>query len=83
MEHRMHLRVARQTQNLKQVTRFYTCVLGFKQLGDFTDHDGYNGVMLGFENHPWHLEFTINGEKVEHQFDANDLLVLYPTRMET
>lgn len=51
------LRVARHTANLEPIVEFYTS-LGLKQLGSFEGHAGYDGVFLGIEGAPWHLEFT-------------------------
>lgn len=42
-----HFRVARPTNRLKEVEAFYTKGLGFKVIGQFQDHDGFDGVMLG------------------------------------
>lgn len=36
----------------------YTEGLGFETLGGFTDHDGFDGVMLGHPDAGYHLEFT-------------------------
>lgn len=53
-----HLRVARPTDQLDQVVRFYRDGLGLVVLGSFTDHAGFDGVMLGHPSEPYHLEFT-------------------------
>lgn len=42
-----HLRVARPTGDLDAVVRFYRDGLGFAVPGEFKDHDGFEGVMLG------------------------------------
>ena len=42
-----HLRVARPTDDLAAVTRFYRDGLGFKVVGEFKDHEGFDGIMLG------------------------------------
>ena len=44
---RTHLRVARPTDDLDAVVRFYRDGLGFDVLYQFRDHDGFDGVMLG------------------------------------
>lgn len=41
------LRVARPTDDLEAVARFYREGLGFTELYRFTNHDGFDGVMLG------------------------------------
>lgn len=45
---RPHLRVARPTDNLAAVVRFYRDGLGFDVLSEFKDHDGFDGVMPGW-----------------------------------
>ena len=52
------LRVARPTNALDAVERFYCAGLGFIRLGGFENHDGFDGVMLGHPDWPYHLEFT-------------------------
>ena len=32
--------------------------LGFSLLGSFEDHNGFDGAIIGHENHSYHLEFT-------------------------
>lgn len=74
----MHFRVARHTNDLEAVKKFYVNILKFKLLGSFENHDSYNGVFLGFPNADWHLEFTTSDEKAIPQFNDDDILVLYP-----
>ena len=52
------LRVARPTDDLEAVAKFYREGLGLKELYRFADHDGFDGVMLGQHGAPYHLEFT-------------------------
>ena len=74
----MHLRVARRTDNLDAVTRFYRDGLGFQVVGSFNDHDGFDGVMLGHPGGPYHLEFTHHrGHTVGRAPTQDHLLVLY------
>ena len=53
-----HVRFARPTAQLAKLVDFYTAALGFKVLGEFRDHAGFDGVMLGHANSGYHLEFT-------------------------
>jgi catechol 2,3-dioxygenase-like lactoylglutathione lyase family enzyme len=78
----MKLRVARHTTNIDTITTFYTQLLGLKVLGDFKNHDGYDGIFLGLADADWHLEFTISAEAPIHQPDEDDLLVFYPNTTE-
>jgi len=70
-----HVRIARPTVRLDACRHFYTEVLGFTCVGEFFDHDGYSGVMIGYPGAGWHLEFT-TGSSVTPA-DEDDLLVLY------
>src|SRR5262245_35322591 len=51
------LRVARPTDRLDDVVRFYRDGVGLIELGSFQDHDGFDGVMLGIPGAAYHLEF--------------------------
>jgi len=73
----MNFRAARHTTDLKQIINFYCNILGLKVLGDFKDHDQYDGVFIGIPGKDWHLEFTISNENPKHQPDEDDLLVFY------
>ncbi|MBK6825741.1 MAG: VOC family protein [Chitinophagaceae bacterium] len=54
----VQFRIARPTNQLQEITRFYTDALGLKIIGSFSGHDGYDGVMLGLPESTYHLEFT-------------------------
>jgi len=71
------LRVARHTTDLRPIIHFYKDILGLEVLGEFNDHDQYDGVFLGLENLGWHLEFTTSDQAPEHQPDKDDQLVFY------
>jgi catechol 2,3-dioxygenase-like lactoylglutathione lyase family enzyme len=79
-----HLRVARPTDDLDAVVRFYRDGLGFAVLGEFHDHDGFDGVMLGHVGASYHLEFTRKaGHRVGTAPTEDNLLVFYlPYRAE-
>ncbi|MEO2088441.1 MAG: VOC family protein, partial [Gemmataceae bacterium] len=53
-----HLRVARPTDDLAAVVKFYRDGLGFDVLYEFKDHAGLDVVMLGRKGVAYHLEFT-------------------------
>jgi catechol 2,3-dioxygenase-like lactoylglutathione lyase family enzyme len=73
-----HLRVARPSDNLDAVVRFYRDGLGFAVLGEFRDHDGFDGVMLGHEGAAYHLEFTRKrGHEAGRAPTRDNLLVFY------
>jgi hypothetical protein len=72
------LRVARPTDQLEQVVRFYTAGVGLEILGSFEDHDGFDGVILGLAGMSYHLEFTRKRGHVAGRAPTLDnLLVFY------
>jgi len=72
------LRVARPTDNLSALLRFYCDGLGLQQLTSFQDHNGFDGVMLGHLRAPYHLEFTHQpGHRVGRAPTPDNLLVFY------
>jgi catechol 2,3-dioxygenase-like lactoylglutathione lyase family enzyme len=73
-----HIRIARPTDQLEAVVRFYRDGLGFPVLGSFADHDGFDGVMLGHPLAGYHLEFTRKtGHSVGRAPTDDNLLVFY------
>ena len=52
------LRIARPTDRLEEVVRFYRDGLGFAVIASFEDHAGFDGMMLGLAGATYHLEFT-------------------------
>lgn len=75
---RAHLRVARPTDDLDAVTRFYRDGLGFKIVGEFKDHDGFDGIMLGHPGAGYHLEFTRkHGHEAGRAATDDNLLIFY------
>lgn len=74
----VQLRVARPTNNLKKLIRFYTVGLGLEIIGNFEAHDGYDGVMLGIPGASHHLEFTQCADEVSLPKPSKEnLLVFY------
>ena len=72
------LRVARPTDDIDAVLPFYRDGLGLAVLYRFEDHDGFDGVMLGHETAPWHLELTrAHGHSAGRAPTPDNLLVLY------
>jgi len=72
------LRIARPTDRLDAMVAFYRDAIGLAVLGSFDDHDGVDGVMLGFAGALWHLELThTRGHVVGRAPNADHLLVLY------
>jgi catechol 2,3-dioxygenase-like lactoylglutathione lyase family enzyme len=78
------LRVARPTNNLDALIRFYRDGLGLEILFRFEDHDGFDGMMLGRPNAHYHFEFThAHGHSAGRAPTHDHLLVFYlPDRAE-
>ena len=73
-----HLRIARPTDHMDDVIRFYREGLGFEVIGAFQDHDDFDGVMLGHPGGSYHLEFTHkHGEPAGRAPAQENLLVFY------
>ena len=72
------MRVARPTDHLDEVVRFYMEGVGLAKLGTFDDHDGFDGVMLGVPGAAYHLEFTRKRGHIAGRAPTGDnLLVFY------
>ena len=75
---RAHLRVARPTDDLAALVKFYSDGLGFEVLYEFKDHNEFDGVMLGSRGAGYHLEFTRKaGHKAGRAPTEDNLLVFY------
>jgi hypothetical protein len=72
------MRVARPTDNLAEIAEMYAKGLGFTILGEFQDHRGFDGVILGDPGQRYHIEFTSQrGQKVGNAPTQENLLVFY------
>ena len=73
-----HLRVARPTDNLKVIADMYQKGLGLDILSHFENHSGFDGIMLGNEEMPYHFEFTqYRGHVAGRAPTQDNLLVFY------
>lgn len=72
-----HLRIARATDDLEGVVRFYRDGLGLDVLSEFRNHDGFDGVMLGRSGAAYHLEFTRKVGDILGRASANDQLLVF------
>ena len=72
-----HVRVARPTDRLADIVRFYTEGLGLTLLYAFEDHDGFDGAMVGARGAPYHLEFTHQRGHVAGRAPTRDHLVVW------
>jgi catechol 2,3-dioxygenase-like lactoylglutathione lyase family enzyme len=73
----MQLRLARHTERLDELVRFYRDGLGLPEVGRFHDHDGYSGVFLAVPGTDAHLEFTSGGRRGAPEPHPETLVVLY------
>jgi ribosomal protein S18 acetylase RimI-like enzyme/catechol 2,3-dioxygenase-like lactoylglutathione lyase family enzyme len=73
----IQLRVARHTNRLNELVRFYRDGLGLAQIGSFRDHDGYDGVLLEVPSSGAHLELTTGASHDAPLPHPESLLVLY------
>lgn len=72
------VRVARPTDQLDRVVRFYTDGLGLQILYRFENHEGFDGVMIGISGEPYHFEFTQHrGHLVGRAPTQDNLIVFY------
>ena len=72
------VRVARPTDRLEEVVRFYRDGLGLAEIDRFEGHDGFSGVMLGLPGSEYHLEFTTHADGSPGDAPSvENLLVLY------
>ena len=56
----------------------YVDGLGFSVLGEFHDHAGFDGIILGHPDASYHLEFTTNGSGAASTTTSDEhLLVFY------
>jgi catechol 2,3-dioxygenase-like lactoylglutathione lyase family enzyme len=72
------LRIARPSDDLNGLLRFYRDGLGLGVLYQFEDHDGFDGLMLGQKGAPYHFEFTKKQGHLAGRAPTKDnLLVFY------
>jgi hypothetical protein len=76
------LRVARPTDDLESVAKFYREGLGFTELYRFADHDGFDGVMLGLPARPitWSSHVPTVIVRAERRQQTICWCSIYPTR---
>ena len=71
------LRIARPTDNLQAIATMYEKGLGMQVLSQFEDHDGFDGIMVGQPNAPYHLEFTTKKGHAAGRAPTQDNLLIY------
>ncbi len=74
----VQVRIARPTDRLDDVVRFYVDGVGLRELSRFENHAGYDGVMIGLPGSGYHLEFITHVDGSPGDAPSNEnLLVLY------
>ena len=73
----MQLRIARHTEQLEELVRFYRDGVGLREVGRFRNHAGYDGVFLAVDGSGAHLEFTAGGREAAPDPHPESLVVLY------
>lgn len=72
------MRVARPTDDLKAIAQMYLDGLGFEVLGQFENHEGFDGIIIGHKQHACHLEFTHHQDVLVGKAPSQEhLLVFY------
>ena len=79
-----HLRIARPVDDLESSVTMYKLGFGLLEIGRFTGHDGFDGVMLGSPDSTFHFEFTYcHSHPVSPTPTPEDLLVFYVPDVES
>lgn len=71
------MRTARPTTDLPRIRRFYEEVVGLPVLGDFADHDGFDGAIFGVPDGRAQLELVASPHGEAPAPTGEDALVLY------
>lgn len=80
----VQVRVARPTDQIEEMERFYCEGIGLKKIGSFTGHRGYTGLLIGLPDASYHLEFTQHIEGSPCPAPSKDnLLVFYMPNRQT
>jgi hypothetical protein len=78
-----HLRIARPVTDLHKSEVMYRKGLALRVIGRFTDHSGFDGVMLQGNSKAYHLELTsCRTHPIQPTPTADDLLVFYEPNMQ-
>ncbi len=73
-----HFRIARPATDLFRTEAMYRDGLGLRRLGQFRDHEGFDGVMLGEPGGAYHFEFTHRRfQPIKPTPTPEDLFVFY------
>lgn len=74
----VQLRIARPVSDLQRAVHQYCVGLSMERLASFEDHEGFDGVMVGTPQAPFHFEFTYcRHHPVRPSPTPEDLVVFY------
>jgi hypothetical protein len=73
----IQFRIARPTDKLKLIVKFYNEGLGLPIIDSFEGHNGYDGVMLGLPGSQYHLEFTQHDKGSPCSAPTKDNLIVF------
>ncbi len=78
------IRIARPTDKLEEIKKFYGEGLRLPVIAAFKNHNGYSGVMFGLPEKDYHLEFTEheNGSPCPAPTKDNLLVFYIPNKSE-
>jgi hypothetical protein len=80
---RTQLRIARPVTDLSATAAMYIQGLELEIIGEFNDHDGFDGIMLGTSAQDHHFEFTFcRNHPIQPSPTQEDLLVFYLPKAE-
>ncbi|MFC7686733.1 VOC family protein [Ureibacillus sp. GCM10028918] len=80
----VQVRVARPTDQIEELERFYCEGLGLDKIGSFAGHRGYTGLLVGMPDASYHLEFTQHIEGSPSPVPSKDnLLVFYMPNLQS
>lgn len=72
-----HLRIARPSDDLDALIPFYRDGLGLEVIASFKDHDGFDGIMFGARDAPYHFEFTRSAHHEAGKAPSMDHLAVF------
>ena len=73
-----HMRIAKPVSDLAQTQRMYCAGLDLSVVGQFENHKGFDGVMLGSVGMSYHFEFThCRDHVIKPSTTVEDLVVFY------
>ena len=74
----VQVRVARPTDQIEELEKFYCDGVGLEKIGSFAGHRGYRGLLIGMPDSSYHLEFTQHDDGSPCPAPSKDnLLVFY------